>query len=160
MEETKEAAPVAPSETDPSSRLTPGTIALITVVAVMILFVIASIGYGLVTHPIFTSILRDISIIVLAFVTVIIGVFLMVLIFQLQSLIVVLRDEIRPILESANQTASTVRGTTTFLSDAVVSPMINAASYVSAVRASLKVVTTGSRGRARNDKKQTTPEAQ
>jgi hypothetical protein len=158
MQETEGSAPAVPRGTDPTNGPSPGRIALITVVAVIILLVIISIGYGLATHPYLTSILRDISIIVLAFVTVIIGVFLMVLIFQLQSLTVVLRDEIKPILESANQTANTVRGTTTFLSDAVVSPMISAASYVSAVRATLRAVAPGSRGRGRRDPKQASPE--
>ena len=95
--------------------------------------VIGLILYGMVTHPILTSILRDISIIVLALVTLIIGLFLIVLIFQLQSLIVLLREEIKPILDSANETASTVRGTTTFVSDAVVTPMIHIVSLFAGV---------------------------
>jgi acyl-CoA synthetase (AMP-forming)/AMP-acid ligase II len=109
-------------------------------------------GYGffsLVTQPtagvvVVMSVMRDFSIIILALVTIVIGAFLAVLMWQLQSLTVLLRDEIKPILESANETASTVRGTTTFVSDAVVTPMINAASYVTAVRA----FTVGSRRKA------------
>jgi O-antigen/teichoic acid export membrane protein len=106
------------------------------------------IGFGLVTHPNFTAVLRDISIIVLALVTVVIGLFLTILIFQLQSLTALLRDEIKPILESANDTANTVRGTTTFVSDAVVTPMIQVASVVAGVGQTLRVLT-GS-GRRRN----------
>ena len=101
--------------------------------------------YGLVSHPPLTAILRDISIIVLALVTIITSIFLAILLFQLQSLIVLLRDEIYPILDSVNQTANTVRGTTNFVSDAVVSPMISAASYVSGVRQGLRVLVGGSR---------------
>jgi hypothetical protein len=104
---------------------------VLTVLA--LLLVISAMGYGLVAHPVFTSILRDIAIIVLAFVTMITCVFLAILLFQLQSLIVILRDEIQPILESVNDTAGAVRGTTTFVSDAVVTPMIQVASYASGV---------------------------
>jgi len=104
---------------------------------------LAAIGagvYGLVTHPPLTAVLRDVFIIVLALVTIVISLFLIILIFQLQSLIALLRDEIKPILESANQTASTVRGTTTFVSDAVVTPVIQAASYAAAVRQTIKTL--------------------
>ena len=105
------------------------------VVAIMALSI-----YGMVTHPVVTSVVRDISIIVLALVTLTIGIFLIVLIFQLQSLIALLRDEIKPILESANETANTVRGTTTFVSDAVVSPMIQVASLASGVAQTLRTL--------------------
>jgi hypothetical protein len=46
------------------------------------------------------------------------------LIFQVQMLIQVLRDECNPLLRSVNDTASTVRGTTEFVSHNMVSPFI------------------------------------
>jgi hypothetical protein len=117
-------------------------------IAVVVVLILAAIGaslYGLVSYPSFTAVLRDVFIIVLALVTIIIGLFLVILIFQLQSLIALLRDEIKPILESANETASTVRGTTTFVSDAVVTPVIQAASYAAAVRQTVKTLVGNSR---------------
>jgi len=113
----------------------------IVIILLVILAIIGAAGYGLVTHPNLTAVLRDISIIVLALVTIVIGAFLAILMFQLQSLTALLRDEIKPILEAANDTASTVRGTTTFISDAVVTPVIAAASYASAVRQTIKTLT-------------------
>jgi hypothetical protein len=77
----------------------------------------------------------------LALVTIVIGLFLVILVFQLQSLIVLLRDEVKPILDSANQTASTVRGTTTFVSDSVVKPMIGAASFAAGVGRTVRILT-------------------
>ena len=112
----------------------------IALISVVVLAIIGLTIWGMVTHPILTSVLRDISIIVLALVTLIIGLFLVVLIFQLQSLIVLLRDEIRPILDSANQTANTVRGTTAFVSDAVVTPLIQVASLASGVAQTLRTL--------------------
>jgi hypothetical protein len=96
--------------------------------------------YGMARNPDFTAVLRDIFIIALALVTIIIGLFLVILIFQLQSLIALLRDEIKPILESANQTASTVRGTTSFVSDSMVKPMIGVASMATGVAHALKLL--------------------
>jgi len=127
--------------TPEASRNTRRTI-MIAVVAIIIFAILIAAFYGLATHPLATAVLRDIAIIVLAFVTIVVGVFLAILIFQLQSLIVLLRDEIQPILQSANETANTVRGTTTFVTEAVVSPMISAASYVAAVRQTLRVLKT------------------
>ena len=141
-QEIQDAAAGVRPELDPESE--EGTdrrriigIALIGVVLVAI--VVLSI-YGMATHPILTSVLRDISIIVLALVTLVIGLFLIILIFQLQSLIVLLRDEIGPILDSASETANTVRGTTTFVSDAVVTPLIHVASLASGVAQTLRTL--------------------
>ena len=135
MEEVQETTPAEIPEAGPPAEGGLSTRQIIgLVLIVFVLLVIISLTlYGLATHPVLTSILRDISIITLALVTVIIGLFLIVLIFQLQSLIVLLRDEIKPILDSANETASTVRGTTTFVSDAVVTPMIQIASLTAGV---------------------------
>lgn len=137
--------PAATSDGEPDRKSGSSQNALRTVAIVaVVLLVLAAIGaavYGLVTHAQIAAVLRDIFIIVLALVTIVIGLFLAILIFQLQSLISLLRNEIRPILESANHTANTVRGTTTFVSDAVVSPIITAASYASATRQVLKVMT-------------------
>jgi hypothetical protein len=119
------------------------------IVAVLVLILIGSaVFYGLATHPRFTAVLRDISIIVLALVTMITSVLLAVLLFQLQSLIVLLRDEVQPILESINETAGTVRGTTTFVSDSVVSPAIEVAGYISGVSTSLRTLFKGPSSRS------------
>ncbi len=129
----------------------------LAIAAGVILF-LALVGlavYGMVAHPRFTAVLRDISIITLALVTIILGLFLVVLIFQLQSLIALLRDEIKPILDSANQTVSTVRGTTTFVSDSVVKPMIGVASVASGVieAVTLLALARGSRRGRRNGRR-------
>ncbi len=159
MEEIQDVEPVAgpPAEPGPEGQVEAPpdgararwrTVGLV-LIGLLVFAVLCAIGYGLVTHPPFTAVLSDISIIVLALVTVIIGLFLIVLIFQLQSLIALLRDEIKPILESANDTANTVRGTTTFVSDAVVTPMIKVASFVAGARQTLRSLTVVARPRNR-----------
>ena len=123
---------------------------IVVLVVVLVLAILAAAVYGMAANPGITSVVRDIAIIALALVTLIIGLFLIILIFQLQSLIVLLRDEIKPILDSANQTAHTVRGTTTFVSDAVVTPMIQVASFMSGMGQTLKTLAgTGQKREAR-----------
>jgi hypothetical protein len=112
-------------------------------IVVGILIFLALIGlaiWGMVANPGFTAVLRDIFIIALSLVTIIIGLFLVILIFQLQSLIALLRDEIKPIMESANQTVSAVRGTTTFVSDSMVKPMIGVASVATGVVEAIRLL--------------------
>jgi hypothetical protein len=122
-----------------------GRIIGIVAAVVVLLALIGAAAYGLVTHPLVTAILRDVAIITLALVTALIGLFLIILIFQLQSLIALLREEIKPILQSTNETVSTVRGTTNFVSETLVQPMITAASYASALRQTVSTLSGGNR---------------
>jgi hypothetical protein len=150
MQEMEEATPTEPIEPTlsapaPEEGNNTGKIIAAVIGGLAILVLLSALLYGMVSHPILTSILRDISIIVLALVTIVTGIFLAIMLIQLQALIVLLRDEIYPLLQSINQTADTVRGTTTFVSDAVVSPMINVASYASGVRQSLRILTGSSK---------------
>ena len=143
MDENYETAPMTDHAQEespqPENRNIGRTIAIVIGV-ILLLAIIGGSIYGLATHPLITSIVRDIFIIMSALVTVLIGLFLCILIFQLQALIVLLRKEIRPILESTNQTASTVRGTTTFVSDAVVKPMIEVVSTTTGVTRAVKMM--------------------
>lgn len=110
------------------------TVVGIIVGVVLGLVVLGGGGYLLITNPETTAVLRDVFIIVLALESIVIGALLSILIFQIQNLTRLLQEEIKPILDSTNETVSTVRGTATFVSENVVSPMIEAASYVSAAR--------------------------
>ncbi len=154
MDETKPATPQhvleateAKHEKAKKPRNLGRTIGLI-VAAIVIVLVIAAAVYGLVKVPGAASTVRDLAIIALALVTLVIGIFLVVLIFQLQSLIALLRNEIKPILSSTNQTVNTVRGTTTFLSETIVNPAITVASYVSGIRQAVSLFT--GRGRKKD----------
>jgi hypothetical protein len=80
------------------------------------------------------GLLRDAAIIFVAFETLIIGVLLIVLMLQVQSLVVLLRDEIKPMLEAANETLATVRGTTQFVSHNVVSPVVKWSGYLAGLQ--------------------------
>ena len=81
------------------------------------------------SFPAATVVVRDIAIVFVAVATFLIGLAMILLIFQLQVLIQVLRDEIQPLLRSVNDTVSTVRGTTEFVSHNMVSPIIKASGF-------------------------------
>ena len=80
------------------------------------------------------GLLRDAAIVFVAFETLLIGILLIILMLQVQSLVVLLRDEIRPMLEAANETLATVRGTTQFVSHNVVSPVVRWSGYLAGLR--------------------------
>jgi hypothetical protein len=84
---------------------------------------------------------RDVAIIVLAVQSIVVGGLMVFLIIQLMRLMKMLREEIKPILESTNETVSTVRGTTTFMSEHLVSPLVRAASFFSGLKRGAQVAT-------------------
>ncbi len=68
--------------------------------------------------------LRDIAIILMAIESIIISLALVILIVQIARLTNLLENEVKPILDSTNETVSNLRGTTKFLSDNLVEPVI------------------------------------
>jgi hypothetical protein len=94
----------------------------------------AEAGVGPSPGGVVVGLLRDAAIVFVAFESLIIGLLLIVLVLQIQSLTVLLRDEIRPMLEAANETMRTVRGTTKFVSHSVVSPVMKWSGYLAGVR--------------------------
>jgi hypothetical protein len=101
-------------------------------VAFLVLLVVAIVLMA--RFPSATEVIRDIAIVFVAVTTFLIGLAMLLLIFQIQVLIQVLRDEIQPLLRSVTDTASTVRGTTEFVSHNMVSPIIKAAGFTAGVR--------------------------
>jgi len=91
-------------------------------------------GAGPSPGSVVVGLLRDAAIIFVAFEMLIIGVLLIILMLQVQSLVVLLRDEIKPMLEAANETLATVRGTTQFVSHNVVSPVVKWSGYLAGLQ--------------------------
>ncbi len=122
----------------PSGRLSEARQRLIIVGAVIGALVVVALAalaiIGLVRNPIATQTIRDIFIIVMALESLVIGAALIVLIVQIAQLTNLLQHEIKPILESTNETISTVRGTTAFLSENLVEPVVKLNSYVAAMQ--------------------------
>jgi hypothetical protein len=94
----------------------------------------------MVRNPAQTETIRDIVIIFMAVEALIIGLVLILLIVQVARLTDLLRNEIKPILDSTNETLGTLRGTTRFLSDNLVKPVVKVNSSMAAVRRALNII--------------------
>ena len=116
---------------------------LIAGALVALTFFIAAIlcGWWLFVHPVRAVIIRDIFIIYVGLGIFVLIPLLIVLIVALTYVFLKLNDlkplldrEIRPMLMNMNNSINTVRGTTTFLSDHAVQPVISTVSTVTAIR--------------------------
>jgi hypothetical protein len=90
---------------------------------------------------------RDIAIIVLALESIVVGVLLAILVIQVMRLVRLLREEVMPILRSTQDTVSTVRGTTDFMADHLVQPVVKASSYAAGARQAISTLLGRSNGR-------------
>jgi len=77
-----------------------------------------------------TARVRDIFIIFMALEFLLIGIVMIILIIQLARLTLLLQNEIKPILDSTNETANTLKGTTQFLSEHMVEPVLKINQYL------------------------------
>jgi hypothetical protein len=103
-----------------------GVIILLAGIVVAVIFLAKS--------PAAAANVRDIFIIFMAFESLLIGAALVVLIIQLASLINLLQNEVKPILKSTGETVNTLRGTTEFLSENLVEPVIKLNSYLAGLK--------------------------
>jgi hypothetical protein len=87
-----------------------------------------------------TETIRDIFIIFVALESLVIGAALIILIIQIASLINLLQNEVRPILSATNETVNTLRGTTEFLSENMVEPVIKLNSYLAGLQKLFEMV--------------------
>jgi hypothetical protein len=85
--------------------------------------------------------MRDIAIIIIAIQSIVIGVLLGVLIWQIWRLVKIVQTEIRPIIEDTQATVNTVRGTATFMSNNVVDPVIRSTSGITRWRSTFRALT-------------------
>ena len=103
-----------------------GVVILLAGIVVAIIFLAKS--------PAAAANVRDIFIIFMALESLLIGAALVVLIIQLASLINLLQNEVKPILKSTSETVNTLRGTTEFLSENLVEPVIKLNSYLAGLK--------------------------
>lgn len=94
---------------------------------------------------------RDVAIVLLALESLVIGALLVILLIQLRRLARVLQEEIAPLLDSANETATRVKGTARLVSDSVVEPLVKMRSYSAGTREALQSLF-AIRRRARGDR--------
>lgn len=101
---------------------------------ILIVAILVGVVYFLLQETTPTSTIRDILIIFMAFELSVIGITVILLIIQAARLINLFQNEIKPLLEAANETLGTLRGTAVFLGDSLVQPVIKANSYLAGFR--------------------------
>jgi hypothetical protein len=114
---------------------------IVILVAVILLgSIITGIIFLAKADPATTSQVRDIFIIFLALESLVIGVVLVILVIQVSTLVNLVQNEIKPILESTTETVNTLKGTTQFLSQNLVDPVIKVNSYTAGIKRFLNLV--------------------
>ncbi len=130
-------SPEARTPMDPRAKK---MIGIVIIAVVVIGLALLGAGYFLYWRPDMTIFLRDIAVIILAFETLLVIFFLGVMTVLLIYVVLTLEREIKPVLDATSETVYTVRGTTTFVSDTVVSPILKAASIVGAVKGAAQAI--------------------
>ena len=111
------------------------------IIAVIILLALLVAGvWALLLPSTNTAKIRDVFIIFMALETLLLGFVLVILILQLARLINLLQNEVKPILDSTNETVSHLRGTATFLSDNLAEPVIKLNEIMAGVNQLLQVI--------------------
>jgi len=102
------------------------------------LLVLALIGFFIylllpTTDPELVVRFKNIFIIYLALETILIGAAIVILVIQIARFTNFMQHEVKPILDSTNETVNTVRGTTEFLSENLVEPTIKLNEYLASI---------------------------
>ncbi len=102
----------------------------IFILATLIASVVLLVNAGAET----AGLVRDIFIIFMGLISMLVMIALIILIIQLAILINLLQNEIKPILRTTNETVNNLRGTTTFISNNLVEPIIKLNEYLAGLR--------------------------
>lgn len=113
-------------------------ISIIVLIAIIALVVIASIFLLKPENSDVTEQLRDVFIIFMALESLIIGIALVVLIIQLATLINLIQNEIRPIINSTSETVNTLKGTAKFVSNNLTEPIIKVNQLAAMIKKAFK----------------------
>lgn len=135
-------------ETTPEQPTNRRAAILLSILFLLILTgIIAALIYLL--HPntseAYVARIRDVFIIIMAFESLLIGLVLILLIFQLARLTNLLQHEIKPILDATNETISNLRGTTVFISQNLSEPIIKLNEYLAGISKLIELIGLGKR---------------
>jgi uncharacterized membrane protein len=101
---------------------------------ILILVAVAAIVYLMVISSVETSeLVKNISIVLLVFSSVIGTVSLVILIVQLSKLTNLVKNEAKPIMTTTRETVNHVKGTASFISDKMVTPVISTNAKIAGI---------------------------
>lgn len=107
---------------------------------VLLILALCIIGIALLQPGVPTETIKNVFIIFLAVEMLIVGVAVVILSVQVATLINLLQNEVRPMLQSTNETINTLRGTTEFLSENLVEPVIQLNEYLASLKRMLELM--------------------
>ncbi len=139
-------APAAAAAAAASQKMSSEQRKFIILAVVLLVFVLAGIVIGvyfLLQPATDTAKIRDVFIIFMALETLLIGIALVILMVQLARLINLLQNEIRPIMETTQDTIGHLRGTTMFLSNNLVEPVVKMNEYLAGLSQLLQIIGLG-----------------
>ncbi len=110
----------------------------IAVIAVLIL-----LGFAVMIAAGVIAEVRDVVIILLATESLIVGGVTLFLLYQVIMLVTLLREELIPLIQSAQETVNSARGTTVYVSRKIVVPSAKAATTVARLQAMTRVLFRG-----------------
>jgi hypothetical protein len=123
-------APSGQTEPEDAKKSSKPAIGLVIGVVVVLAILITGTVFLLRADNATTGRVRDLFIIFMALESLVLGATMIILIVQLATLINLLQNEIKPIIQSTNETVNTLRGTVTFLSDNLSEPVIRLNTYM------------------------------
>ena len=112
------------------------------IIAVVLLAVIIGLLYWGDEGPV-TVRLRDISIVFISLISVISTILLAAIVGAVLWLVITIKGQVVPLLETLTDTAKRVKGTTEFVTEQAASPIIQAAGAFAKFRAATKTATGG-----------------
>ena len=131
--------PVVMTETERQMRrrMTLIGIGIGVIVIVILLGFAGMIALGIIDE------VRDILIILLATESLIVGGVTLFLLYQIIMLITLIREELIPLIQSAQETVNSARGTTVYVSRKIVAPSVRAATTVARLQTMARVLFRG-----------------
>ena len=140
MDDSPLASKTDNSRNEPSVRkisITLGAIVLVLVTG------LALLGIFLLRNPALTRRLRDLVIIAFALEMIVIGIAVIVVVVQLARLLHLMRHEIKPILEQANDTIVALRSIARLVSDNVAAPVVKLGGTLAGALRFLRIIWPG-----------------
>ena len=118
------------------------------IVAIVLLLVLIIFGVLLFNNPVAAAKLRDIFIILLGIQSIFIGLLMIVAVvaiiyvaLKMYDLTQFIQNELRPMLQRADDTVRTVQSRTTFISDAAVKPVVDVMSWGAQIKGMVRAFT-------------------
>ncbi len=135
VEQPAPSEPRPPAQTSEEEKSSRRRMIFISIGAILIVAVVVAAAIFLLQQSTDTTgKVRDVFIIFMALESLVIGAALVILIIQLSILINLLQNEIKPILNSTNETVNTLRGTAIFISDNLAEPVMKLNAYLAGLK--------------------------